>query len=234
MRYTVPQLKLLQEGELYGHYTMGGKGADPSGDPIDQLVNLVQGHFIDWDLSDPKFFGFFLKTHPHATPRYLEERGGLKQVILDELPASNQTEQLIRTLIKKTQESGPQGPSILDAPTSDIDLSVRSQAVIKDMNLDTLGKLISTPKEELIKHRYVGRVTIKELGRRVAEFVDDSRRDDSSYSIPPEVEAKLVEWVNSTYTSARGLNKDKVWTPYRPDQGSTSGGHIGKFASRIP
>jgi hypothetical protein len=200
MRYTIPQLRVLSEGELYGHYTKGGRGSDPSGDPIDQLINLVQGNFIDWDLNDPKFISFFQKTHPHADARYLEEMGGMKQVLLDELPTSNQTEGLIHTLIQKTEESGQSGPNIMDAPIDRyLDLSVRATHILRDLGIETVGALISTPASDILSHRFVGRVTIKELGRRTDEFL---RKYGKGHNLPwPPATAeeweKFAAWISS-------------------------------------
>jgi hypothetical protein len=154
--------------------------AEPEGGEIDELVGLVQGHFIDWDLSNPKFIALFKKTHPHADEAYLKEMGGLKQVLLDELPTSNQTKELIHTLMQKTKESARKKRSILDAPMPHshmgagidyFDLSVRAMRVLEDMGIDTVGKLIKVSKSDLLAHRYIGRITIKELTRKMSDFL---------------------------------------------------------------
>jgi hypothetical protein len=182
MRYTVPQLRLLKEGELYGNYTKPGDA------PIDQLINFVQAYFIDWDLSNPKFISWYKKTHgdpesPNQDPNRDDfdddiVDNTMKGVLLRELPNANQSPELIKKLIKRTKESSGQASGIMDAPVIVVegyseyfDLSVRAQRVLSDLGLTTVGKLIRTPKSDILSHRFVGRITLKEITKKVDHFL---------------------------------------------------------------
>jgi len=172
MKLTAPQRRLLKEGGLYGSYLSPRPGKMEDEAPIDRLISDVQSHFIDWDLNNEEFMKLFYKSHPHATPKYLEEMGGgVYQILMDELPGANQSPQLIDELIKRTNEPSSTTKSFnLDAPVSELDLSVRATYTLKDMNIQTIDDLISTPKSEINKHRNIGRVTIKELTKKVEEW----------------------------------------------------------------
>ena len=218
MRFTVPQLRLLKEGELYGNYIKGGDM------PIDQLINFVQAHFIDWDLSNPKFISWFEKTHPYASEAYLSEMGGMKQVLLDELPGANQSENLINALLKKTEASRGTTSGIMDAPivlghgagSEYFDLSVRAQRVLHDLGLNTVGKLIKTPKSDILAHRFVGRITIKEITRKVGEFLQrfgHGRNAPWGPATAPE-SAAISAWVDSEANIVRPPKRSAKSPPW--------------------
>lgn len=215
IKYTAPQQRLLKEGELYGNYTKSGDT------PIDQLINFVQSYFIDWDLNNPKFIGWFHKTHPSVS----KEQGGMQEVILNELPTANQSPELIKKLIKKTEETGKPKDSVLDAPIIAIgpsngvlDLSVRATYVLRDNGVDTIRKLISIPKPDMLRWRNLGRTTLRELEKRVSDFIDEEGmsplawRELEWYKITPEELSQIEQWVNSKYTGTYTPGSG-AWTP---------------------
>jgi hypothetical protein len=173
MRYTAPQLYLLQEGELYGHYVeAGGYSGDQ---PIDNLIQAVQSSFIDWDLQNPKFIKLFKQHFPHGDS-WVEEMGGIQNILLDLLDTgiSQQSKALLKVLIRKTKETGGVIESgIMDVELDEwLDLSVRSRLIVVErLNIDTVEKLVNIPKHELVKSRNIGRVTCTELSRRLTELL---------------------------------------------------------------
>jgi hypothetical protein len=220
MKLTSPQRRLLKEGELYGSYLSPRPGKMEDETPIDQLISDVQSHFIDWDLNNEKFMKLFYKSHPHATPEYLGEMGGVYQVLMDELPGANQPQRLIDKLIKRTNEPSSTTNSYkLEAPVSELDLSVRARYTLEDMNIQTIGDLISTPKSEIIKHRNVGRTTIRELTRKVEEFKHNL--ETYSLSLPggetartaDEAVKALSKWVESDQDTPWGGFPRIAWGP---------------------
>ncbi len=78
---------------------------------------------------------------------------------------------------------GDRRNAVLDIPITDFELSVRSRNCLKKMNIRTLGDLLSTTEQELLRYKNFGETSLNEIkallaqkGLRLGQAAEDPQK----------------------------------------------------------
>jgi len=101
----------------------------------------------------------------------LQEAEALLQSVLDEYPNHHRASQFLKSVESSyhmlydehIQSERERRDAVLDVPIADFELSVRSRNCLKQMNIRTLGDLLSTTEPELLAYKNFGETSLNEI-----------------------------------------------------------------------